>query len=134
MSQNPGQIRVFVVDDEQVIASSLAVILRTRGFDASPFASPQEALHTAFSDPPDLLISDVVMPILSGIELAIQIKQQCPSCKVLLFSGQAATVDMLEAARADGHSFELLAKPVHPTDLLRKIQKTMNVATQGTSE
>jgi DNA-binding NtrC family response regulator len=129
MSQVPSQRRVFVVDDEHVIASSLAMILRTQGFDATSFSLPHEALQAASSEAPDLLISDVVMPVLSGIELAIQMKQLCPGCKVLLFSGQSATVDTLEAARADGYDFEVLSKPVHPTDLLRRIHKAMNVAT-----
>jgi DNA-binding NtrC family response regulator len=115
--------RVFVVDDEPVIASSLAIILRQSGFDAKSFAEPLEALNAALSEAPDLLISDVVMPVLSGIELAIQMQERCPDCKVLLFSGQAATAGLLENARANGHNFELLLKPIHPKDLLREIQK-----------
>jgi DNA-binding NtrC family response regulator len=115
--------RVFVVDDEPVIASSLAIILRQVGFDAKPFTEPLEALDAANSEAPDLLISDVVMPALSGIDLAIQMQERCPNCKVLLFSGQAATAGMLEDARANGHNFELLLKPVHPKDLLREIQR-----------
>jgi CheY-like chemotaxis protein len=71
---------------------------------------------------PDLLISDMVMPLLSGIELAIQLREVCPNCKVLLFSGQAATAGMLDKARTSGHDFEVLAKPVHPADLLKKIR------------
>jgi len=62
------------------------------------------------------------MPEMSGIELALQIRESCPDCKVLLFSGQAATANLLEKARADGHDFELLSKPVHPSDLLAKIR------------
>jgi CheY-like chemotaxis protein len=73
-------------------------------------------------DAPDLLITDVVMPLLSGIELAIQVRELCPDCKVLLFSGQAATAHLLDAAGANGHNFELLVKPVHPADLLAKIR------------
>jgi len=69
-----------------------------------------------------LLISDVMMPEMSGIELALRIRESCPDCKVLLFSGQAATANLLEKARADGHDFELLSKPVHPSDLLAKIR------------
>jgi hypothetical protein len=45
-----------------------------------------------------------------------------PGIKVLLFSGQAATADLLEKARANGHEFEILAKPVHPQDLLNKLR------------
>jgi DNA-binding NtrC family response regulator len=62
------------------------------------------------------------MPLLSGIDLAIQVREHCPECKVLLFSGQAATASVLETARAEGYKFELLLKPVHPSDLLIRIR------------
>lgn len=122
MSADRLQVRVFVVDDETVIANTLGMILRQQGFDAHSFSLPLEALTAARELMPDLLISDVVMPLLSGIDLAIQIREHCPDCKVLLFSGQAATAGMLESARASGHDFEVLAKPVHPTDLLKRIR------------
>jgi CheY-like chemotaxis protein len=123
MLKQRRQPLVFVVDDENVIASSLATILRHLGFDATPFTEPFDALKAAQFRHPDLLITDVVMPQLSGIELAVQVEAFCPDCKVLLFSGQAATADLLQAARADGHDFELVLKPVHPKDLLSKIQQ-----------
>ena len=127
MSAEPIRPRVFVVDDETVIANTLGVILRQQGFEAHSFSLPLEALSAAREMAPDLLISDVVMPLLSGIELAIQLREVCPDCKVLLFSGQAATVSMLEAARASGHDFEVLSKPVHPADLLKKIRSVIEV-------
>jgi DNA-binding NtrC family response regulator len=123
MSDMRRRPRVFVVDDEQVIASTLAMILRKNGFDAISFTEPLEALEAAGLEAPDLLISDVVMPGLSGIDLAVQLQERCQNCNVLLFSGQAATAGMLETARANGHNFELLLKPVHPADLLREIDK-----------
>jgi DNA-binding NtrC family response regulator len=124
MSQMHKQLRVFVVDDEDIIASSLAMILRLHGgFHARSFTKPLDALEATKLETPDLLISDVMMPLLSGIELASQVREHCPDCKVLLFSGQAATVSLLEEARANGHHFELLLKPVHPSDLLAKIRK-----------
>ena len=123
MSQPGKQPRVFVVDDEDVIASTLAMILRLQGgFQARSFTKPLEALEAARREAPDLLISDVMMPLLSGIELAIQVREYCPDCKVLLFSGQATTASLLENARANGYDFELLLKPVHPSDLLEKIR------------
>jgi DNA-binding NtrC family response regulator len=113
--------RVFVVDDEHVIASSLAAILKLHGYSATSFTSPLEALAAARSRPPDLLISDVAMPGLSGVDLAIQMKAQYPECKILLFSGQATTEDLLKDARSHGHTFQLLQKPVHPSVMLLKI-------------
>jgi DNA-binding response OmpR family regulator len=120
MSPQPVS-RIFVVDDEYVIAATLATILQMNGFSARFFTRPAEALTAAQSDAPDLLISDVAMPGLSGIDLAIQMKAQHPKCKILLFSGQAATQDLLEGARNQGHEFHLLLKPVHPSDLLSEI-------------
>jgi CheY-like chemotaxis protein len=66
---------------------------------------------------PDLLISDVMMPGMTGVELAIHFRKAQPGCKVLLFSGQAATADLLEKAGGQGYEFDLLSKPVHPKDL-----------------
>jgi DNA-binding NarL/FixJ family response regulator len=123
MSQSPKLLRVFVVDDEDVIASSLAMILRFQGgFHATSFTDPLKALQAAHAETPDLLITDVVMPEMSRIDLAIQLRDVCPDCKVLLFSVQAATADLLEAARVKGSTFELLLKPVHPADLLASIR------------
>ena len=85
MSSDRKELRIFVVDDESVIALTLAMILSKKGFEAHAFTLPLEALERAHEIPPNLLISDVVMPLLSGIELAIRIRELCPSCKVLLF-------------------------------------------------
>ena len=114
---------VFVVDDERLIAQTLGMILTQSGFAASAFEDPYKALEAAAIGPaPDLLISDVVMPGMSGIDLGVQFRRDYPSCKVLLFSGQAATADMLATAKQQGHEFEVLAKPVHPSDLLAKLR------------
>jgi CheY-like chemotaxis protein len=113
---------VFVVDDERIIASTLATILKQSGFNAEAFTNPLEALEEARTRAPDLLVSDVFMPELSGIDLAIRLTAECPDCKVLLFSGQAATADLLAKARKDGRDFALLTKPVHPKDLLAVIK------------
>jgi CheY-like chemotaxis protein len=113
--------RIVVVDDEPVIASNLAAILGMNGFSARFFTSPLEALAAARSESPDLVISDVAMPDISGIELAIQMRGQYPNCKILLLSGQAATLDLLEGARAQGYDFRLLQKPVFPSELISEI-------------
>ena len=111
-----------MVDDEQVIADTLARILDLNGYEASAVYSGTAAVESARSLQPDLVISDVIMQDMNGIEAAIHIRGFLPSCKILLFSGQAATADLLENARAQGHEFEILAKPVHPADLLAKLK------------
>jgi len=120
--QSGRKPRVLVVDDEQVIADTLARILDLNGYEASAVYSGTAAVESARALQPDLVISDVIMQDMNGIEAAIHIRGFLPSCKILLFSGQAATADLLENARAQGHEFEILAKPVHPADLLAKLK------------
>jgi CheY-like chemotaxis protein len=110
---------VFVVDDESVTASTLAYILNSSGFSARAFTDSLEALRFAETQCPDFLITDVMMPQLNGIDLGIQFKATYPSCRILLFSGVAATSDLISDAAKDGHHFELLAKPVPPKELLQ---------------
>jgi DNA-binding response OmpR family regulator len=114
--------RVLVADDERVIADTLAIILNQSGFEAIAVYSGEKAVEMAESIKPDMLISDVIMTDLNGIDAAIKIRAMLPSCKILLFSGQAATADLLDRARNQGHEFEILAKPVHPQDLLAKLR------------
>jgi len=114
--------KVLVADDERVIADTLAMILNQSGFEAIAVYSGEKALELATTVKPDMLISDVIMADLNGIDAAIRIRDLLPGIKVLLFSGQAATADLLEKARAEGHEFDILAKPVHPQDLLNRLR------------
>jgi CheY-like chemotaxis protein len=117
------KLRILVVDDEQVIADTLAKILDLNGYEASAVYTGTAAVEAARSLQPDRIICDVIMPDMDGIEAAINIRSFLPGCKILLFSGQAATADLLENARAQGHEFEILGKPVHPSDLLAKLRE-----------
>jgi len=123
MTNSKPKPRVLVVDDERVIADTLAIILNQHGFEASAVYTGTGAVERAKTVQPDLIISDVIMPDMNGIEAAIHIRGFLPNCKILLFSGQAATADLLESARSQGHEFEILAKPVHPQDLLAKLRE-----------
>ncbi len=122
LNENRAKRKVLVVDDEHRIADTLAAILNQSGFDASAAYTGISAVDRARELSPDLVISDVIMPDMNGIEAAILIRRMLPACKILLFSGQAATADLLERARIQGHEFEILAKPVHPQDLLAKLR------------
>jgi CheY-like chemotaxis protein len=72
--------------------------------------------------PPDIFLSDVMMPGRNGIEAAILICKTIPKCHVLLFSGSNTTGDLILDARARGYEFEILAKPIHPSDLLARLR------------
>jgi CheY-like chemotaxis protein len=113
---------IFVVDDEPIICETLAAILSDAGYEAIPFTDGSLAVAAATETNPNLLISDVMMPNMNGVELAIHFQNFHPACKILLFSGAAATSDLLVNARLRGYDFDLLTKPVHPVKLLEKLQ------------
>jgi CheY-like chemotaxis protein len=124
VNSNTSKLKIFVVDDEHVIRSThAAAILRQSGFDAIAYTNPMEALWDVDASQPDLVITDVSMPNLNGVELGIRIRAKLPNCKILLFSGQAATSDLLADARVRGHHFDCLSKPMHPRDLLAAISR-----------
>ncbi|HZP03689.1 MAG TPA: response regulator [Terracidiphilus sp.] len=119
---NP-RLKVLVVDDETLIADSVAEILNRNGYDASALYSGTEAIRRVEEECPDIVIADVIMPDLDGVQLAIAVRACCPKTRIVLFSGNAATSGLLDRATTDGFFFELLTKPVHPTQLL-KVLKT----------
>lgn len=70
------------------------------------------------------------MPGLSGIELAILLRDAYPDCAVLLFSGQIATIAMLKVARGRGYNFEVIAKPIHPVEVLKRVRLGLGLGSQ----
>ena len=116
---NPN-LKVLVVDDENSIADSLALVFSTQGYDARPAYSAEQAAEIISQWQPKLIILDVVLPGMNGIDFAIQLKTSCPSCRVLLFSGQQNTTALLQEAREKGHEFTIVPKPVHPTVFLEE--------------
>lgn len=115
-------MKIIVVDDEPVIADTLVNILEGEGHDALAVSHGESAVKWAKMVLPDAVISDVVMPGMNGIETAKAIMQSLPNCRIILFSGQAASVDLLTKARAEGYKFEVLAKPINPEKLLEKLK------------
>jgi CheY-like chemotaxis protein len=113
---------VLIADDERIIADTLGMILNQNGFEAATVYGGQKAVETARVFHPDVFLADVVMPGMSGIEAAIQISSMIPGCRVVLLSGQAATIDLLRDARVRGHDFEVLLKPIHPNQLLDRLR------------
>jgi DNA-binding response OmpR family regulator len=120
----------MVVDDESVIADSLTEILSRSGYAATAAYDGNSALEMALVAPPELLISDVILCGMSGIDLAVTMRRIYPDCKVLLFSGQASTADLLANANRGGHFFTMLSKPIHPHMLLARVAECLEPRTR----
>ena len=115
--------KILVVDDEPVIASTLAAILEHQGYETLTAHSGEEAVFAAYSFQPDCLLSDIKMGTMNGIDAAQEISGFLPRCKVLFFSGHAACQDLI--GRAQGFDFEIMSKPVPPPELLEKISQVL---------
>jgi DNA-binding NtrC family response regulator len=126
MSTGSAAHRVLIIDDEADIADSLTDILILHGYDAVAFHDGVSAIESARHHCPTVVISDVVMPKLNGVDTVTAIHEVCPTVRILLLSGQALTTDILEKARESGHEFEVLPKPIHPYLLLKKISRLMS--------
>jgi DNA-binding NtrC family response regulator len=126
---NTGQaLRVLVVDDERVIADSLALILRMRGYEALAVYTAETAIRMALDLNPHALLSDVIMPEMNGVALATYFTRHYPHCKVLLMSGNTMTADLLEDARLRGYEFTLLHKPTPPNLIFEFLESCVSVA------
>lgn len=119
---NAGRKRVLVVDDEYLITDTICAILNLNGFEATAAYNGQEAVEAASKLRPDVVLSDVLMPRMTGVELGIRLQKELPDAKVILFSGQSATSDVILKAEAEGHFFELLPKPIHPEELIARLK------------
>jgi DNA-binding NtrC family response regulator len=115
------QARILIVDDERTIADTLSVIFRRVGYETYTAYNGLLGLDAARKVAPNLVLSDVVMPELDGVAMAMEIRATLPETRVLLFSGQAGTMDLLHDAEQKGFHFELMQKPVHPDEIIRKV-------------
>jgi DNA-binding NtrC family response regulator len=122
---------ILVVDDERSVADTLAAVLQMAGYRTTAVYSAAEALQVLQTAERTLIISDVIMPGANGVELAMQVRRLQPQAKILLVSGNAATETVVESARVMGYSFEVLAKPIPPRQMLRKVASILNDGASG---
>lgn len=111
-----------MVDDEKLIANTVCDILTGAGFEVLAVYDGMSAIEALKSFQPDYLLTDVLMPQMNGIELAIEIRRTHPLVEILLFSGQAGISEILNTGQLLGFEFELIAKPIHPLKLIERFK------------
>ena len=126
-SPEPGRSRrkILVVDDQRLIADTIVEIFQNAGFEAVAAYDGWSALEIAGRLRPDLLLSDVLMPQMNGVQLAIAMRRNHPETKIVLFTGQAGISEILLEGKEKGYEFELLPKPIHPLKLLERIKEQL---------
>ncbi len=113
--------RILIVDDEVEFASTLAERLELRGYRASSANCAETALALILASPPHVVILDIQMPDLNGLETLETIKEIHPEIEVILLTGYGSINSGIQGI-VQG-AFDFLMKPVSMTTLLKKIKQ-----------
>ena len=114
-------VKVLIVDDEQDFATALAERLRLRGYEATAIFSPDEALATTKEMQPDVVLLDLRLPGVSGIEMLMTMREFVPGVEIILLTGHLDLAQRIQGMRLD--AFEYIMKPIEIADLINKIEK-----------
>ncbi|MGL1892934.1 MAG: sigma-54 dependent transcriptional regulator [Spirochaetaceae bacterium] len=116
--------RILIVDDEEQLCISLSKLLKAKGYDPVYTVNPEHALHMLRENPCDLLITDLKMPELSGIDLILQIRKVYSKLPILMVSGYASVENVVQAMRYGAINF--FEKPVRFANLLKEIEPLLS--------
>jgi DNA-binding NtrC family response regulator len=116
-------VRVLVVDDERAIADSLARILRNHGFHAIAEYSARGAVQAVRNFIPHVLITDIIMPEVSGIDLAEWFTKAHPACRIFLTSANFHSLDSNDLGFEHSGEIAFLPKPMRISELLEQLRR-----------
>lgn len=119
--------RVLLVDDEEEFVTTLAERLRLRGLQVDTALDGEQALQSIASNPPHLVVLDVLMPGISGLEALKLIRADHPDVQVILLTGHGSTRDGIEGMRLG--AFDYLVKPVKIEELMEKMREAVKSST-----
>ena len=111
----PNPPRILIVDDERPICLNCVKILSTRDYDVDYVLNGEEALRKIADQPFDLVITDLKMQRMGGMELLVRIKEDHPYTRVVVITGYASVASAVEVMKSG--AFDYLAKPFTPHEL-----------------
>jgi DNA-binding NtrC family response regulator len=117
---------VLVVDDEHGIADAAAMVLEKQGYCALATYSAAEAIEILNRIDVALILSDINMPNVDGVELAMAARKECPGTKVLLMSASETSETIKGRQGCQGCPFQVMAKPFDSRELLDQVGKLLN--------
>lgn len=117
--------RILVVDDEESIRASLRIFLHAEGYDVTLAEDAEEALSLLDGGAFDVVVSDIIMPGLSGVDLLRIMQEKFPNVLVLLITGDPSVQTAVDAMRAGAADF--LSKPISRLDLLKTVQQAVRM-------
>ena len=125
-----GEVKplLMILDDDTAVRQTWTIIFRQQGYEVVPVDRGEAAIEAAHENAPDLLLADIRLPDMTGIEAAKRVREIAPHCHILLISGDGESGEVLDMARAQGVNFEVLPKPISPPDLIRRIADRLKAA------
>lgn len=118
-------VRILVVDDERSIRITLSEILRRDGSEVESAEDAEQALHLLATAPFDVIVTDIVMPRLSGVDLLKAIRMTAPDAQVIMMTGEPTVETASEAIRAGASDY--LMKPVSKEAILRSVRHAAEI-------
>ena len=116
-----SQARILIVDDEKEFAAALAERLCLRGYYATAIFSPEDAPALAKEIQPDVILLDLKLPGVSGIEMLMTMREFVPGVEIILLTGHLDLAQRIQGMRLD--AFDFIMKPIEIADLINKIEK-----------
>jgi CheY-like chemotaxis protein len=123
-TRRKGALRVLVVDDEPDTVITLLTILRDEGYEAKGFSHPFEALRALREFDPDVVISDIAMPVMTGWDFARKVRQKMGDVRPMLIAISGVYQKSADKSRAATSGYEFfLSKPCDPGVVISLIEK-----------
>lgn len=113
-------MKVLLVDDEEDFVSTLAERLKMRGIDVRAVLSGERALAAVDDDPPQIVVLDLKMPGIDGLNVLHRIRRKYPGIRVIVLTGHGSEQDRESALRCG--AFDYLRKPVDIEVLMRSLK------------
>ena len=114
---------ILVVDDEEAIVSSLSSILQDEGYEVSVAKSGAEALKTYMADPPDLMLLDIWMPEMDGLETLRRIKEIMPNAQIMVMSGHGSIETAVKAIKLGAYDY--IEKPLSLENVTLRVKHAL---------
>lgn len=120
------KLKLLLVDDEKDFVNTLAERLELRGFQVQTALDGESALKIVETDPPQVVVLDVLMPGLSGLYVLQQMKARVPQIPVILLTGRGSATEGAEGMQLGAYDY--LMKPINIDNLIRKMERAVQSA------
>lgn len=116
MQSAKSRRRLLIIDDDTIVRQSIVVYLADSGFEVLEAGNGQQGLDLFFQEKPDIVLTDLRMPGIDGLQVLRKIHEECPDTPVMVISGAGVVADVVEALRLGASDY--MIKPVVDMEML----------------